>query len=102
MITQQQITQILAKALPLLDVRSFELLTGGVRNLNYLLHVNGSDDPLVLRIYTRDPAACQKEIDLDRLISGRIPVAEIVYADTAGDGDIGPHTLKRYVDGDLS
>lgn len=95
----QQMVQILAAALPKHNLRSFEPLTGGMRNLNYLVHVDGTEDRLVLRIYTRDPSACQKEIDVHSLVSERIPVPEIVYADPSGEGDIGPYMIKRYVEG---
>lgn len=99
MITRQQIVHILANALPDHRLKSFEPLAGGMRNLNYLLHVEGVEDRLVLRIYTRDPSACRKEVELHSIVSGWIPVPEIVYANSAGEGDIGTYMLKRYVEG---
>jgi aminoglycoside phosphotransferase (APT) family kinase protein len=98
-IPQQQIVKILSNALPKHRLESFEPLTGGTRNLNYLLHLQGAEDRFVLRIYIRDRASCQKEIDLNRLVCGQIPVPEILYADPTGEGYIGPYMLKRYVDG---
>ena len=70
-----------------------------MRNLNYLVHIEGAEDRFVLRIYVRDPAACRKELDLHRLVSPSIPVPEIVYANPVGESDLGPHMLKRYVEG---
>jgi len=78
---------------------TFELLTGGMRNLTVALQVDGLEDRLVLRIYKRDPLACRKEVELHNLVSGWIPVPEILYADPAGAEDIGPHMLMRYVEG---
>lgn len=78
---------------------TFELLTGGMRNLAVALQVDGLEDRLVLRIYKRDPLACRKEVELHNLVSGWIPVPEILYADPAGAEDIGPHMLMRYVEG---
>jgi aminoglycoside phosphotransferase (APT) family kinase protein len=78
---------------------TFEPLTGGMRNLNVVLQVDGIEDRLVLRIYKRDLLACRKEVELHNLISGWIPVPEILYADPAGAEDIGPYMLMRYVEG---
>jgi aminoglycoside phosphotransferase (APT) family kinase protein len=78
---------------------TFEPLTGGTRNLNVALQVDGIEDRLVLRIYKRDLLACAREVELHNFVSGWIPVPEILYADPAGSEDIGPHLLMRYVEG---
>ncbi len=93
------IAQILERALPKHVLKSFELLTGGAGNLSYLLHFSGTQDPLVLRIYTRDPSVCQKEVDILRSASGQLPVPELIYADPKGEDDVGPYVLYRYAEG---
>ncbi len=93
------IAQILERALPKHVLKSFELLTGGAGNLSYLLHFSGTQDPLVLRIYTRDPSVCQKEVDILRSTSGQLPVPELIYADPKGEDDVGPYVLYRYAEG---
>ncbi|HUK90800.1 MAG TPA: aminoglycoside phosphotransferase family protein, partial [Blastocatellia bacterium] len=77
----------------------FELLQGGATNLNYRLRVDGLTDEFVLRIYIRDPSACQKEVDIHKRVDGHLPVPEVLYANTAGDEGIPPFLLKRYVEG---
>ena len=99
-LSHQQVVQLLTKALPKHRLRSFEPLTGGMSNLNYLLHVDGIEGGFVLRIYTRDLSACQKEIDLHSLVRERLPVPEVIYADPKGEEGIGPYVLKRYVEGE--
>lgn len=99
MITCRQIVQILANALPGHRLKFVEPLTDGRRNVNYLLHTEGVHDRLVLRIYTRGAAACEKELNLYRLISERVPLPEVIYANPAGEEDFGPYMLKRYVEG---
>jgi aminoglycoside phosphotransferase (APT) family kinase protein len=74
-------------------------MPGGLINAMYRLEVEGLRDPLVLRLYTRDPSACQKEVDLHRLVAGRVPVPEILYAATGEDADLAPHVLMRWVEG---
>ena len=66
----------------------------------YRVHVSGLTEPLVLRIYSRDAAACRKEVELHRLVGASVPVPEIVYADFAAcPGEVGPHVLMRWVAG---
>lgn len=98
-LSEKQIAGILSRAMPGHVVKSCELLTGGVINLLYRLRVDGLNDALVLRVYTRDHDACRKEVDLHQLIAGRVPVPEILYADPNGEADIGPYVLMRWVEG---
>ncbi|MGI8743622.1 MAG: phosphotransferase family protein [Bryobacteraceae bacterium] len=98
MIAEQQLKQILARALPTHRLVSFEQVKGGLRNTIYRLHVDGWQDALALRVYSQSHSTCQKEIELHRLVSGVIPVPEIVYADPVDD-DFGPHILMRWMPG---
>lgn len=67
--------------------------------MNLLLRFDPPEAPVVLRIYTRDPLACQKEVTLLRAVSLQLPVPEIIYANEKGEEDIGPHVLYRYAEG---
>jgi aminoglycoside phosphotransferase (APT) family kinase protein len=88
--------EIFARAVPRHALADAAPLAGGLSNTLYRLRADGLDDTFVLRLYTRDPAACRKEIDLHRLVRGAVPVPEIVYADP--DAGV-PHTVMRWVDG---
>jgi aminoglycoside phosphotransferase (APT) family kinase protein len=90
---------ILKRLFPDRELVSFELLSGGASNLNYLLRFDRGEAPLVLRIYTRDPLACRKEVDLLQAASRILPVPEIVYACPEGEEHIGPHVLYRFAEG---
>jgi aminoglycoside phosphotransferase (APT) family kinase protein len=57
-----------------------ELLDGGLMNRNYCLHLIGSPEVCVLRLYDRDPAACGREVAILRRLRGRVPVPEVFYA----------------------
>ena len=74
-------------------------MTGGLINGMSRLEVEGFEQPIVLRLYARDPAACQKEVDLHRLVAERVPVPEILYAATSEVEGIAPHVLMRWVKG---
>jgi aminoglycoside phosphotransferase (APT) family kinase protein len=74
-------------------------MPGGVMNELYRMHVDGLADPLVLRLYTRDGAACRKEVELHRLVGASVPVPEILYADCSGDEEMPPYVVMRWVEG---
>ena len=76
-------------------VISAEPLAGGYRNSNFKLVLDGPTDSLVLRIYEHDPALCQKELDILRLIAGSVPVPEVVEAAPRGLDDFPPYLLSR-------
>lgn len=93
---RETLRDIFTRALPGHTLAEAKPLSGGLSNTLYRLRVHNLADSFVLRIYTRDPSACRKEIDLHRLVRGAVPVPEIVYADA--DGAL-PHVMMRWVDG---
>jgi aminoglycoside phosphotransferase (APT) family kinase protein len=97
---RRQIARILHRAFPGHALRSCAVMTGGLINEMYRLEIEGFEQPLVLRLYARDPAACQKEFDLHRLVAERVPVPEILYAATSEAEGVAPHLLMRWVKGE--
>src|SRR5258708_26106394 len=93
------ITQLTQPAFPGQSLVSSEVLGGRLINTNYKLHVSGLAEPYVLRIYTRDHAACQKERDIFQLIRSRVPLPEIIYADTEGMRYVQPYAITSWVEG---
>ncbi|PYT26630.1 MAG: hypothetical protein DMG57_21095 [Acidobacteria bacterium] len=98
-ISARHIAQILERAMPTHVLTSFELLNGGASNLSYQVRFDGMESPFVLRVYTRDPPACQKEVDILNFISRQLPVPDPIYADPKGEDDVGPYLLYRYAEG---
>jgi len=90
---------IFRRALPGHALRSCAVLTGGLMHEMYRVELEGLEDPLVLRLYSGDAAACQKEVDLHRLVAGRVPVPEILYAATSRAEGVAPHVVMRWVKG---
>ena len=74
-------------------------LQGGISNTSFKIHFEGFDEPIVLRIYERDPAACRKELDLLCALKQAVPVPEVVHAEPEGFGDEGPFIFLKYVEG---
>ncbi len=80
-------------------VASAERLSGGISNSSFKIHFESGNEPIVLRIYKRDPAACQKEIDLLRALGQTVPVPEVLHAEPEGFGEEGSFIFLRYVEG---
>lgn len=98
-LTVELANRLLSRTLSGRRVVGFELLSGGLVNANFKIHLDPPGDPLVLRFYTRDPAACQKEVDLYHLLSATVPVPEVIYAEPKGIDGVGPFALLSYVEG---
>ncbi len=99
LISSQRLSEILKSALPNRALGSFELLEGGASNLNYRLRFDGGNDSAVLRIYTRDREACEKELAVWRLASRWVPVPEMLHANPEGSEHVGPFVIYRFVEG---
>jgi aminoglycoside phosphotransferase (APT) family kinase protein len=73
------------------------LLSGGLRNTNYRVQLAGGTVPLVLRLYTADPATCAREVALLRLIEGRVPSPRILRSDPSARP---PWSLMTFINGE--
>jgi fructokinase len=62
---------------PLLDAR---IITGGKCSTNYRISLVGYQQPVLLRIYRRDPEVCAQETCLLHLLQDRIPVSTVIYS----------------------
>ncbi len=92
---------MLQPAFPGRSVTSVELLTAGKCNTNYKIQVAGLDDAFVLRIYTRDRAACQKDVDILALVQERVPVPEMLYSHTGDNAEDTTYAVTTWADGVL-
>ena len=98
-VTLDLTTRLLDRVFPANRVVSIEPLLGGLINNNFKLHLAGLNDSFVLRFYRRDPAACQKEIDIYQLVRQTVPVPEVINAEAVGRDGFGPFALLRFVEG---
>lgn len=80
-------------------VRFAEVMTGGLANTLYKVLIDGTDQPFVLRFYTRDHVACQKDVDIFNLVHARVPVPELIYADPTAASYTIPYAIIAYVAG---
>lgn len=83
-------------AFPGARVLAAEPLSGGLRNTNVRLLLDGGPSPLVLRIYTADRDACCREGAVLASLDGLVPVPAVYTADGTADP---PFALLGWIDG---
>lgn len=72
-------------AFPDTTLSDFLIISGGCANLNIKISLADRADPLILRVYIRDPAAAEREQQISTLVHAEIPVPEFYYlGDHAG------------------
>lgn len=96
MLSPEALATLLAPAFPGVAIRHAAPLGGGLANTLYRVDLAGRANPVVVRLHTRSPAACQIELACWRLTRATVPQAEILYADPAGDP---PYLIMEYVAG---
>ncbi len=86
--------------IPGLGVEKIELLAGGLANTNYKCILKNEATPFLLRIFTRDPEACAREVKLHQLVRKIVAVPEIFYHDTSCR--LIPHcfSIVEWIEGD--
>jgi aminoglycoside phosphotransferase (APT) family kinase protein len=77
-------------------VTAFTPLSGGLANTNYRVMLSGHAEPVVVRIFTREPAACAKETAITRLVEREVPVSRLLYA--ACDAEP-PYAVAAWIEG---
>jgi fructokinase len=56
-------------------------------------------EPFVVRVFTRDPSACAREVDIFLRVRGVVPIPTLLFVDTEGARIGYPYTLASYVEG---
>src|SRR5579871_2049986 len=92
----ETLESLIHTALPGAEIAHAEPLSGGLANTNYKVTLVGREEPVVLRLYTRDPAACARETAIARLVSEQVPVPTVLYAEETGDA---PFAVTSWIEG---
>lgn len=95
----QALTKLVQPVFAGQHVLNASLMAGGFSNTLYKAQLSGRTEPIVVRLYTRDAASCEKDIALFDLLHERIPMPELLHADTAGTIGGVPYALTSYVAG---
>jgi aminoglycoside phosphotransferase (APT) family kinase protein len=98
-LTTRQAERLVQTGFPGKRVIDLQNLAGGLSNSNFRVQLDSRDEPVVLRIYERNPEACQKEFDLLNHVRRTVPVPDVFHAEPDGLEEVGPFVLMQYVEG---
>jgi hypothetical protein len=73
----EMIRAMVGQALPSKILLSYEVISGGCANLNIKLNLKHHHNPLILRIYFRDPTSAYIEQKISDLLQSDIPTPKI-------------------------
>src|SRR5262245_53445605 len=96
-LTPSQLTALVQPAFPGQSVVTSRLATGGLVNTNIRLELSDHPEPVLLRMYSRDPVGdaapmpevAAKEAALHRLLAPKLPAPRLIFA--APDNPITGH-----------
>jgi len=91
---------VAARALPERSLRRAVRWTGGLTNRTFRLSFADGHDA-ALRLYTQSTAVAAKEVDVHRVLAGRVPVPKLLAADIRGDAGIPPYAIFQWIEGPL-
>lgn len=94
-----QLNAMIQPAFPGDHVVLHEILAGGLVNTIYKLTLNNFVQPVVLRLYTRDPHTCRKDIDLAGFVQTGVPLPRLYFGDPDAQRHSIPYTIAEFVAG---
>jgi len=92
------LNQMLAPACPGHTAVCAELLSGGFANKSFKVTLSGRAEPVVVRVYVRDPTAAAREASILELVKASLPVPEVIYV-SPGAHQPNTYVVLRWVDG---
>ncbi len=98
-LSMDEVAAMLRPAFPNRRIQSAEAMAGGLVNTNYRLRLDGVREPLLLRIYVRDPGACAREQAILALVHGRVPVPRVFHAAPDSGPGSRPYAVMEWVEG---
>jgi aminoglycoside phosphotransferase (APT) family kinase protein len=80
---RRQINEIIKPAFPGKRVIAAERIGTGLSNSNYKIHLEGIDEPYVVRLFRGDGEIADKELAIAQLVRQTVPVPTSYIADTS-------------------
>jgi aminoglycoside phosphotransferase (APT) family kinase protein len=98
-LTVDEVEEMLAPWLNGRRVLAVEMMSGGLMNRNFCLHLSGAPEVCVLRVYDRASDACGRERALFHLLRGHVPVPEMFHAQATPADGVPVHAVLSLVNG---
>lgn len=96
---EEEVARVISSYSPQ-EVNSCELLSNGCANSNFkITFLNG--DPVVLRVYTRDPGSLEREHHIHELVQNLVPVPRFLYINSDKSILPYPFAILQFVEGRL-
>lgn len=99
-LTGAQVSALLAPAFPGQAVVHHRAVQGGLSNTNIRAILSDHRDPVLLRLYIRDPIQAAKEWALLSRLDGQVPVPRLYYTASANDLVPYPYAVMQWIDGE--
>ena len=98
-IQKDQVQQLFYPLILQKKITSITYLSGGLRNTNYKVLVDGYKTPFILRIYTDEDESCEKELAIYKFLKDIIPVPKVYYTSRAKDVIDKQFSILGYLEG---
>ncbi|GAB6991989.1 phosphotransferase family protein [Paenibacillus pini] len=97
----RQINEIIEPAFPGKRLKNAERIGTGLSNSNYKIHLEGSAEPFVLRLFREGGSIAEKELSIAKLVHRTVPVADCIYADMSCNSFNRPWAILEWKEGIL-
>jgi aminoglycoside phosphotransferase (APT) family kinase protein len=95
-----QVLALIEPAFPGQSLIHYRLVSGGLSNTNIHAELSHHPDPILLRIYVRDPAQAAKEWTLLSRLAGQVPVPRLYYTAPGSSVLPYPYALMEWIEGE--
>jgi len=96
---KEQVAALIEPAFPGQTLTYCKIAEGGLSNTNLFVRLSGRPDPVLLRVYTRDPSQASKEWAILTRLSGQIPVPRLFYSAMQSDEFPHAYAIMEWVEG---
>lgn len=95
---QDQLNQLIAPAFPNSGVLEWQQTEGGLANTNMRLQLSDRSQPILLRLFVRDPKQATKEWNINGLVHQTVPSPEFLYFATENPFTSHPYVLMEWIE----
>lgn len=94
-----QLNALVAPAFPASTVKAFALTEGGLANTNIRLELDNQAEPILLRLFVRDPKQARKEWLINKLVHSTVPSPDFFYFGQDNQFSGHPYILMEWIEG---
>lgn len=95
---RNQLNQLIAPAFSKSSVVDWQQTEGGLANTNIRLRLTDRQQPILLRLFVRDPKQSAKEWNINNLVRHSVPSPEFIYFAAENPFTAHPYILMEWID----